>query len=110
MKTQEQWIELQNSLNIENRAFINGEYTLAISGQMLDVINQFSILFIPYSDVFCRQIVCVVIKQECGFFIKLVKAGLAELGRSSFREEKANGSATVPGCQEYIAIGWYNFF
>ncbi|MFM2600389.1 aldehyde dehydrogenase [Vibrio fortis] len=39
MKTQEQWIELQNSLNIENRAFINGEYTLAISGQMLDVIN-----------------------------------------------------------------------
>lgn len=39
MKTQEQWIELQNSLNIENRAFINGEYTLAISGQMLDVVN-----------------------------------------------------------------------
>ncbi|MEF1230224.1 aldehyde dehydrogenase family protein, partial [Vibrio fortis] len=39
MKTQEQWIELLNSLNIENRAFINGEYTLAISGQMLDVIN-----------------------------------------------------------------------
>lgn len=39
MKTQEQWIELQNSLNIENRAFINGEYTLAIGGQMLDVIN-----------------------------------------------------------------------
>lgn len=39
MKTQEQWIELQNSLNIENRAFINGEYTLAISGQTLDVIN-----------------------------------------------------------------------
>ncbi|MDH5915536.1 aldehyde dehydrogenase [Vibrio splendidus] len=39
MKTQEQWIELKNNLNIENRAFINGEYSAAISGKTLDVVN-----------------------------------------------------------------------
>ncbi|CAM2928396.1 aldehyde dehydrogenase [Vibrio rarus] len=39
MKTQAQWIELKNSLTIENRAFINGEYTAAISGKTLEVVN-----------------------------------------------------------------------
>ncbi|EEX94701.1 putative aldehyde dehydrogenase [Vibrio orientalis CIP 102891 = ATCC 33934] len=39
MKTQEQWIELQNNLNIENRAYINGEYCSAKSGQTLAVVN-----------------------------------------------------------------------
>ncbi|WP_282176393.1 aldehyde dehydrogenase [Vibrio nereis] len=39
MKTQEQWIELKNNLNIESRAYINGEYSSAKSGQTLEVIN-----------------------------------------------------------------------
>lgn len=39
MKTQEQWIELKNSLVIEHRAYINGEYCDAQSGQTLAVIN-----------------------------------------------------------------------
>ncbi len=39
MKTQEQWIELRDSLKIESRAFINGEYSAAQSGETLDVIN-----------------------------------------------------------------------
>ncbi|TFH92611.1 aldehyde dehydrogenase [Vibrio ouci] len=39
MKTQEQWIELKNSLVIEHRSYINGEYCDAQSGQTLAVIN-----------------------------------------------------------------------
>ncbi|KOO10565.1 hypothetical protein AKJ18_33595, partial [Vibrio xuii] len=39
MKTQEQWIELKINLNIESRAYINGEYSSAKSGQTLEVIN-----------------------------------------------------------------------
>ncbi|MEX0333029.1 aldehyde dehydrogenase [Vibrio tubiashii] len=39
MKTQEQWIELKNNLNIENRAYINGEYSSAKSGLTLKVVN-----------------------------------------------------------------------
>lgn len=39
MKTQEQWIELKNSLVIEHRSYINGEYCDALSGQTLAVIN-----------------------------------------------------------------------
>ncbi|KJY81767.1 aldehyde dehydrogenase [Vibrio galatheae] len=39
MKTREQWIELKNNLNIENRAYINGEYSSAMGGDTLDVIN-----------------------------------------------------------------------
>ena len=39
MKTQEQWIELKNNLNIENRAYINGEYSAALSGQTIPVVN-----------------------------------------------------------------------
>lgn len=39
MKTQEQWIELKNSLVIEHRSYLNGEYCDAQSGQTLAVIN-----------------------------------------------------------------------
>lgn len=39
MKTQEQWIELKNSLVIEHRSYINGEYCDAQSGKTLAVIN-----------------------------------------------------------------------
>ncbi len=39
MKTQEQWIELKNNLNIENRAYINGEYSAALTGQTIPVVN-----------------------------------------------------------------------
>lgn len=39
MKTQEQWIELKDNLNIENRAYINGEYSAALSGQTIPVVN-----------------------------------------------------------------------
>ncbi|MDF2154623.1 aldehyde dehydrogenase [Vibrio sp. CAU 1672] len=39
MKTQEQWLELKQHLNIESRAYINGEYSSAKSGQTLEVIN-----------------------------------------------------------------------
>lgn len=39
MKTQEQWIELKNNLVIEGRAYLNGEYCNAQSGQTLGVFN-----------------------------------------------------------------------
>ncbi|PNH81285.1 aldehyde dehydrogenase [Vibrio diazotrophicus] len=39
MNTQEQWIELKDNLNIENRAYINGEYSAALSGQTIPVVN-----------------------------------------------------------------------
>lgn len=39
MKTQEQWIELKNNLVIESRAYLNGEYCEAQSGQTLGVFN-----------------------------------------------------------------------
>ncbi|TNY94957.1 aldehyde dehydrogenase family protein, partial [Vibrio parahaemolyticus] len=39
MKTQKQWIELKNNLNIENRAYINGEYSAALTGQTIPVVN-----------------------------------------------------------------------
>ncbi|TOG45123.1 aldehyde dehydrogenase PuuC, partial [Vibrio parahaemolyticus] len=39
MKTQEQWIELKNNLNIENRAYINGEYSASLTGQTIPVVN-----------------------------------------------------------------------
>ncbi|MDA0108558.1 aldehyde dehydrogenase [Vibrio sp. La 4.2.2] len=39
MKTQQQWIEQRNALNIEQRAFLNGEYTAAADGKTLEVVN-----------------------------------------------------------------------
>lgn len=39
MNTQEQWIELQQQLCIENRAFINGEYCVAQQGETIEVVN-----------------------------------------------------------------------
>ncbi|MFA0474238.1 aldehyde dehydrogenase [Vibrio breoganii] len=39
MKLKSDWLELQQSLNIEGRAYINGEFTEAICGERLAVVN-----------------------------------------------------------------------
>lgn len=39
MKTQQQWIDLQDQISIEGRAFINGDYQDAIDGSTFSTIN-----------------------------------------------------------------------
>lgn len=39
MKTQKQWIEQREAQVIEQRAFLNGEYTAAVDETTLEVVN-----------------------------------------------------------------------
>ncbi len=39
MKTQQQWIEQREAQVIEQRAFLNGEYTAAVDETTLEVVN-----------------------------------------------------------------------